>query len=231
MNEIKLSNRLLTVANYIPEDIEIFADIGTDHAYLPCYICNKYKHIKAIAGDVVQGPYEAAVKQVQKAKLTNRIDVRLGDGLSILKDNEVDCITIAGMGGSLIKSILMNGLSKLNRVKRLILQPNIDSKSIRQFAVEQQYKIIDEQIIRDDGYIYEIIVLEPTSKSESHLNEKEQLLGPILLKTKNEVFIEKWTNELNKKKQIVDQILKAANPDFNKVSQFNKEIKWIEEEL
>src|SRR5690625_4710618 len=163
MNELKLSKRLNALVNYIPDDTKRFADIGTDHAYLPCYVCLKDQFVQAIASDVAIGPYEQALQQIKSLNLQDRIDVRLGDGLSTLEEDEVDCIIIAGMGGSLMKSILEKGINKLNRVKRLILQPNIDAKSIREFALNFQYEIIAEQILKDDGHIYEIIVLEKKS--------------------------------------------------------------------
>ena len=47
--------------------------------------------------------------------------------------------------------------------------------------------------MKEDGKIYEILVLE---KGNITYNELELLVGPFLLMKKNDVFLEKWENEI-----------------------------------
>ena len=70
MNHEKLSLRLQRVALHIPKE-SILADIGSDHAYLPCYAVLHNLCSKAIAGEVVEGPYQSAVKQVRETGLAS----------------------------------------------------------------------------------------------------------------------------------------------------------------
>ena len=113
MNSEKLSKRLASVASFV-EQGAILADIGSDHAYLPCHLVMEGRISKAIAGEVVKGPFESAVKNVRKKGLTDKITVRLGNGLEAVQENDgVDTITIAGMGGPLIASILHDGSKKV----------------------------------------------------------------------------------------------------------------------
>lgn len=65
MNHLDLSQRLAAVGEFVPESARL-ADIGSDHAYLPVALMLKGKIKYAVAGEVVQGPYESARKQVQK---------------------------------------------------------------------------------------------------------------------------------------------------------------------
>ncbi|KOO52189.1 tRNA (adenine(22)-N(1))-methyltransferase [Viridibacillus arvi] len=206
MNAQKLSKRLETVAKFVPQDA-IVADIGSDHAYLPCYLVHNNIAKSAIAGEVVKGPYDSACHEVQKEKLTNKITVRLADGLAAIEPGDgVTAITIAGMGGPLITSILEKHPLALEGVERLILQPNIHAKVIREWALQNCWKIIDEVILLEDEKIYEILVLE---RGEMNLSELEKLLGPVLKQQHSDVFHTKWTREVEQWGHVREALQKA----------------------
>ncbi|QOV12721.1 tRNA (adenine(22)-N(1))-methyltransferase [Viridibacillus arvi] len=206
MNAQKLSKRLETVAKFVPQDA-IVADIGSDHAYLPCYLVHNNIAKSAIAGEVVKGPYDSACHEVQKEQLTNKITVRLADGLAAIEPGDgVTAITIAGMGGPLITSILEKHPLALEGVERLILQPNIHAKVIREWALQNSWKIIDEVILLEDEKTYEILVLE---RGEMNLSELEKLLGPVLKQQHSDVFHSKWTREVEQWGHVREALQKA----------------------
>ena len=234
MNTDKLSVRLTKVANYVPQGARI-ADIGSDHAYLPCFLAKNLKISYAIAGEVAKGPFHSAEKNVLAEGLANTIAVRLGDGLEVIEPGEVDCITIAGMGGALISSILENGNDKLDSVKRLILQPNISAISIRTWLLENNWELIAEEIIEEDSKIYEILVAERGNPAKPYIEKKEEglLLGPFLMKQKNEIFKKKWTAE-KKNWQRIYEALEGASLNaetIEKKKELTDKIRLVEEVL
>lgn len=229
MNELMLSTRLKTVANYIPDQSKL-ADIGSDHAYLPTYLARLNKIASAIAVEVNEGPYLSALEQVQSTNCNDMIEVRKGNGLSVIEKGEVDTIVIAGMGGRLIRDILHEGIDKLTRNMKLILQPNVGSERLRFWLMEHQWQIVAENILEEDGKIYEVIVAE-YSVEPVLLSEDEILFGPILLREKSPAFIKKWKDELRKWHNIFQSLSSASQTEENDVKkeEFLKKIKKVKE--
>ena len=223
MNHEKLSLRLQRVALHIPKG-SILADIGSDHAYLPCYAIINDLCSKAIAGEVVEGPYQSALKQVKETGLQARVDVRKGDGLDVLEVDEATSVTIAGMGGTLIASILERGKNKLAKVERLILQPNVGSQNVRIWLMENNWELVDEEILEEDGKIYEILIAEAGEPLKPYEDEREKRIrfGPFLMKQQHPVFVKKWMQEksdisrklLNKWMQVVTIIYKKKGRNY-----------------
>lgn len=227
MREITLSERLKTVAGFLPEASR-FVDIGSDHAYLPCYVCMKDKYATAIAGEVNEGPYLSAVNTVKTMNLENRISVRKGNGLQVIEPKEVKQVVIAGMGGSLIASILESGKEKLAEVESLVLQPNVDAKAVRVWLEHNSYKLVSEKIVEEGRHIYEVLFAEK-KEIEIAMTEKELLFGPYLLQEKSLPFKKKWTRELKNTERILREMKRAKEVNQEKVARYEKEKQWMEE--
>lgn len=205
MNEEQLSKRLEKVASYITKN-ERIADIGSDHAYLPCFAVKNQTASFAIAGEVVDGPFQSAQKQVRFSGLTEQIDVRKGNGLAVIeKKDAIDTIVIAGMGGTLIRTILEEGAAKLAGVTKLILQPNIAAWQLREWSEQNNWLITSEAILREDNKVYEIMVLAPSEKPVTW-TKQEIFFGPCLLKEQSAIFKSKWRHEANTWQNIIQTI-------------------------
>lgn len=232
MNAKDLSLRLQKAAEFVPQDARL-ADIGSDHAYLPVALMLQNKISFGIAGEVVVGPYKSAKKQVAKNGLDKNIDVRLADGLEAVElDDQINAITICGMGGVLIRDILQRGKEKrrLSGKERLILQPNVGERQLRQWLFDESYLIIDEAIIEENNKVYEIIVAEKRTERPEY-SGKELLFGPILRKEKNAIFMKKWQHKLEKSEKILASLRQSDQDVAEKIQEITQEIEWIKEVL
>ena len=232
MNAKDLSLRLQKAAEFVPQDARL-ADIGSDHAYLPVALMLQEKISYGIAGEVVVGPYESAKRQVAKNGLEKSIDVRLADGLEAVElSDQVSAITICGMGGVLIRDILQRGKEKnrLSGKERLILQPNVGERQLRQWLVNENYTITHEAIIEENNKVYEVIVADKLSKVPEY-SAKELFFGPVLLNDKNAVFIAKWQHKLEKSEKILASLHQSDQDVAKKIQEVAQEIEWIKEVL
>ena len=198
-----ISKRLELVASFVPQGA-ILLDVGSDHAYLPIELVERGKIKSAIAGEVVEGPYQSAVKNVEAHGLNEKIQVRLANGLTAFEEaDQVSVITIAGMGGRLIARILEEGLDKLANVERLILQPNNREDDLRIWLQDNGFQIVAESILEEAGKFYEILVVEA---GQMKLSASDVRFGPFLSKEVSLVFVQKWQKEAAKLEFALNQI-------------------------
>ena len=198
-----ISKRLELVASFVPQGA-ILLDVGSDHAYLPIELVERGQIEGAIAGEVVEGPYQSAVKNVEAHGLKEKIQVRLANGLAAFEEaDQVSVITIAGMGGRLIARILEEGLDKLANVERLILQPNNREDDLRIWLQDNGFQIVAESILEEAGKFYEILVVET---GQMKLSASDVRFGSFLSKEISPVFVQKWQKEAAKLEFALNQI-------------------------
>ena len=167
---IKLTPRLMTAVPYIRSG-RLVADIGTDHAYLPIYLCEQKRlspvttpsgeTLCAVAADINKGPVERADQHIAMAGLTKYIRTVQTNGLCGLDVYDPDDIIIFGMGGELIASILEDSPWVNRAGKRLILQPMTHAEKLREYLLSAGYTIIGETLSREGDRVYQTICAEP----------------------------------------------------------------------
>lgn len=157
-----ISERLKTLSGYVRQGSRV-ADIGTDHGFLPIYLVAQNVAPAAIASDLRQGPAAVARKNIEKAGLFDRIEVRVGNGLALVSQNEVDDIVIAGMGGETIVEILDAAPWVIHPHYRLILQPMSHAEILREWLYRRGFSTETELLLEDGGRDYIVLVTAYTA--------------------------------------------------------------------
>lgn len=226
-----LSERLKVVADCVLK-CDIMADIGTDHAYIPIYLVKNNIVEKAIAADISEGSCKKARLNVNSNHLYEKVDVRCGNGLEVIEKNEViDCIVIAGMGGLMAINVLESNTYAVSKAKRLILQPQKDIGKVREYIDSIGFKIIDEKMLKENGKYYNVIVAEKGKESYSKI---EFLFGKRLIEEKSPILKEYILFEQNKLVKILKNMEKNNKCDdssykrlFELEKDYEEVLKWI----
>lgn len=232
MNSESLSLRLKAVADYVVEFASRpirLADIGTDHAYLPVYLILNDIISFAIAGDVAQGPLQSAKIGVQHYSVEKEIDVRLGNGLQVVRrQDNMNTATICGMGGKLMTEILEEGYKNLTENHTLILQPNTGEHLVRQWLQEHQYLILAEKVIEEDAHFYEIIVAQPFERQLDY-TPQEILLGPCHMGQPSESWLKKIAKDYHHIRRIIHSMKQASAVDQEKLQKYQLALQYMKE--
>lgn len=174
---MNLGKRLRAVAELTLPYTRV-ADIGSDHAYLPIFLIESGRAVFAVAGEVRPGPLAAAQKSIAAAGLNGCIEARLGDGLAVLAPGEVEAAVLSGMGGQAIHDILARSPEVMSTLRRVVCQPMNAAASLRIWLLRQGWSLVAEELVLEDGRLYEIMAAEPGTMSpiEPILLE----IGPLL---------------------------------------------------
>ena len=109
---MELSKRMLMVADLVPAN-SVCLDMGCDHGFVAIHLVQKGICPKVLATDLREGPLSAAKEHVEAMGLTDRIELRLSDGLQNVQKGEVDGMIAAGMGGKLMIRVLEEEMEKV----------------------------------------------------------------------------------------------------------------------
>ena len=156
--KLELTPRLRMVADMLPDNVRL-ADVGTDHAYLPAALMLEGKIPFAIAADLREGPLSRAKETVQEYGLSGKIAFRLCDGLAGIKAEEVDAVSIAGMGGETIAMILEAAPWTREQNTALVLQPMSSMDELRTWLGRNGYTIKEERLAREGDTIYTALLV------------------------------------------------------------------------
>ena len=220
-----IGSRLETIGRLVPAG-SVVADIGTDHAYLPVWLIEQGRIERAIAGDIAQGPCQAARSTIAQHGLQKQIEVRLGSGLSVVQPGEAGCITIAGMGASTMIAILEADMAVAEAADLLILQPMAGAASLRKWLCTHGWQLVDEELVDDAPHFYELMAAKRgASKTYS---EAEYAVGPVLLTKGHALLGKQIERQLSTTRQLLENMGRSERA---KESSRYRELQGLQEAL
>ena len=220
---MKINARLKTIGDLV-EANSFCLDVGCDHALLDIYLVQRGKNIKAIASDIAEGPLEQARKNIKRERLEDKIETRLGPGLTTYS-KEINTIIISGMGGRNIIGICKDSPKVLKQVDTMIISPNNYQEDVKRYLTKNGFYIENEEFVKDKKFIYQIIIFK---KGKKKYTKKDYFFGPVFLIKKGPLFREYYERELKSR-----EILLALLPKGYRLKkyQIKQEIKMIKNEI
>ena len=159
MKHAVLSPRLLAAAEFVRRGA-VFADVGTDHAYLPIFLLENGVIERAVCSDINRGPLQNAERNAKERGLDGKIEFLLADGAEALEGRGASDIAVCGMGGELIADIIERAPHLKNPELRLILQPMSKQSTLRNYLAKNGFKIINEAYSSEAHHSYVTIHAE-----------------------------------------------------------------------
>ncbi len=218
---MQLDSRLSAVASLVRNNTK-FADIGTDHAYLPVFLIQNGIIKKAIAADLRKGPLENARETAEAYNLTNRIELRLSDGLDNFVNGEVNEIAVAGMGGLLIAQFVERTGWLKNKDIHLILQPMTHAEELRKTLYDNGFIINKEIATTDKDKLY-IVISAYYCGEKLNYNNFDLIVGKLPLNNDeaSKIYLNHIFEKYNKKLVA----LQRAGKDCNELEKTVGELK------
>lgn len=226
MRPVALSERLRTVAHMVTAGNTV-CDVGCDHGFVPIYLVQQGISPKVIAMDLREGPLCAAREHVTAYGMEGQIETRLSDGLHNYKTGETQTLICAGMGGGLMMRILSESPEKTDSFRELILQPQSEVEKFRRFLRESGYRILDEEMLEEDGKFYQVIRASSVGE-EREGPEMEELCklkdryGPVLLYKKTPVFLAFMEREAALYEEILENLREQGLTDERRRDRFGQ---------
>lgn len=219
-----ISSRLDQVVQMIPKCSAV-ADIGTDHGYVLIALLKRNRITRGIASDNKKKPLEKAMMNAREEGVVSHLDFRLGSGLETLKPGEVNGAVIAGMGGILIQDLITSAPEVVKSLDFLLLQPAQNPEILRKFLYENHFKVLDEEIIKEDRRYYEYLMVKyDPEKTVSLRNLADYSVGDILYRKGHPLMGDFLNDRIRELEVIQDKMDLSSENARNKQSEMNKKI-------
>lgn len=135
------------------ENNRLFADIGSDHAFLAIEALRRGVAERVIAADINPLPLEKGRQNAMAHGV--EMDFILSDGFDGLEEFNLTSAAVCGMGGELIAKMLDR--STIAKKCSLVLQPMSAQEDLRKFLWDNGFNIIGESFVFENGKAYTLM--------------------------------------------------------------------------
>lgn len=161
-----IGSRLSAVTRLL-KDVQnntLFADIGSDHAFLAIEVLKNRLAERAIASDINELPLLKGKENAARSGVA--IDFYLSDGFDSIDHLPITSAAICGMGGELIAKIVAR--SAVCRTATLILQPMSAQEDLRRFLWDNGFSIEREIFVYEAGKSYTVMLVSYSGKTTEY---------------------------------------------------------------
>ncbi len=169
---MELTPRLALAARFCQGCTSV-VDVGCDHAYL-CLHLVQQGAARAFASDIRPGPLQAAKEHIAACGMEERVQAVLCPGLDAFGPEDADTVSICGMGGEMIASILENAPWTAKGEHKLVLQPMTNGNKLRKWLQDKGYGIVREALAQEGERLY--VVLEARGNLGGSCGEQNAFL-------------------------------------------------------
>lgn len=216
----------LSLAASLYEPCDWGADIGTDHAFLPCHLLRTDTCKHMIAADVSEKALSRARENLTRQRLIDRAEVVLADGLNAIT-RKCGCISVMGMGGELMGKILRRGQDKLQGAV-LVLGAHTELNLVRQAIQDVGYHIVQERLCKAAGRLY---VFWRAEEGPLVMSTEEMRYGKLLWQEDKALLREyaTWRRRVHQDRE--RGLLAASTPDEEAIREVQADIAWYTTKL
>lgn len=219
---LNLSTRLENIVT-LCDNVSTIADIGCDHGYVSAELILSNKCDRVVATDISERSLNKAIRFCDSLNINIYISFREGDGFNVIyKSDKVKQAVIAGMGGMEIIKILEN--KKIN-LKNFVLQPMRDVVKLRQYLIDNHYKILYDYLVFEDGIYYNIIKV---IKGFNNLKPMEIYFGKDNFDWNTEVFKNYLLSEKHKLEELNQKLNGLTKNNESHLIYINAALTYLE---
>lgn len=197
----------------------VAADIGCDHGKLTAALALRGDMKKVIGADLRSGPLAVAQETCRSAGCLEQVELRLGDGLTVIAPGEAQDIVLAGVSAQTTIEILQQAPWVRDPAVRLILIPATKHALLRQWLLRQGFALVEDRPVMASGRWYAVMAAEYCGCPQEPSGE-ECLLGGTQGKAGAKEYQQKQMEKLRKyrrglpdgtERQKVDELLRRLD--------------------